>query len=129
MTDTSGEWILSQGPNRPIWEPVRLADFADERLEALHALRMQLHKEVEGDIKDDRLALYAIIETLMRQTVVTADQGKAMTIVLATQRLPQPEGNGRKKLKARRRDDLILVVGQMWEVFTAHNFPLNRSAS
>lgn len=126
MATTSGnEWKREHGPNRPFWEPVRLVDFDGERLKALEKLRQELIVEAESsDMPDERLALHCILELLFTQATVTGSAGVAETTRRATARLPQPTGRGKRRLTQQRREHLIGVVGQMWEIFTAYNFPL-----
>jgi hypothetical protein len=128
LSSTSGnEWRRYHGPHRPFWEPVRLVDFDGERKEALRALRDELIREAAGDkITDERLALHAILERLFTQATVTGSEAIYELARRATLRLPPPEKrNRRRRLTNDRRDHLIAVVGQMWEVFTAPNFPLS----
>jgi hypothetical protein len=126
VTTSGNEWHRHHGPNRPVWEPVRLIDFDDERLEALKALRDVLREEALSDgMTDSRLALHALLEILFTQATVTGPSGAAELTRLATTRLPKPPGSRKRILMPARRDELIIVAGQMWEVFTAHNFPLN----
>ncbi|HVI69003.1 MAG TPA: hypothetical protein VM581_00940 [Magnetospirillaceae bacterium] len=124
----NGDWVISYGPNRPLWEPVRLVDFADERLVALRALQEELQAEAAtATMADDRLALHATLEVLFSQTVVNAYAALAETLRLAAHRLPKPEGRRRAVLSIDRRRDLTMTVGQVWVAFTAPNFPLNKS--
>jgi hypothetical protein len=101
LSATSGnEWRRDHGPHRPFWEPVRLVDFDGDRLEALRTLRAELRQEAETDeMKDERLALHAIIEILFTQTTVTGAAAGAELARLATLRLPQPEGRRRRMCK------------------------------
>jgi hypothetical protein len=124
------EWKRQHGPNRPFWEPVRLVDFDGERLKALEKLRSDLIEEAATtEMSDERLALHSILEILFTQATVTGSAGIAETTRRATARLPQPTGRGRRRLTQQRREHLIGVVGQIWEVFTSHNFPLSDSKS
>jgi len=120
------EWWLSNGPNRPQWEPVRLVDFDGERRLALDALRAELRGTPLPDLTDDQLAMHSILEVLFRDARVAIANAKAEAVRLATQQLPDPGTGRRKRLSAARRDDVLLAVGRIWEVFTAHNFPLSQ---
>jgi hypothetical protein len=101
-----------------------LADFADKRRQALDKLRAELRETQLDQLTDDQLAMHAILEMLFRDARTTVDVAKAEAVRLATQQLPSPSAGRRKRLSATRRDDILLTVGRMWEVFTAHNFPL-----
>jgi hypothetical protein len=129
VTTSGNEWNREHGPNRPVWEPVRLVDFDGERLEALKTLRDELRNEaLSPEMNDHRLALHAILEILFTQATVSGPSGAAELTRLANSRLPEPQRRGaRRRLTPGRRDELIVVAGQMWQVFTAHNFPLTNN--
>lgn len=125
MSKTSGnDWRRDHGPDRPFWEPVRLADFDGERLEALRQLRQDLRSQELSSMRDQDLAMRAILEMLFSQATVTAAAAKAEMIRLTTQALPAPEGRKRRKLSSARRDELIMLFGDAWSIFTRPNFPL-----
>lgn len=122
----SDDWRLSGGPERPLWEPVRLVDFADKRLEALSALRAKLREMPLADMTDENLVMHAILEQLFTNATVRVDYAKAASTRLATQALPKPPKGRRKRLTADRRADILVMVGRMWSIFITHNFPLNQ---
>ena len=125
MSKTSGnDWRRDHGPDRPFWEPVRLVDFDGERLGALRQLRQDLRGQELGNMQDQDLAMRAILDMLFTQGTVTAAAANAETIRLATQALPAPEGRKWRKLSSTRRDELIMLFGDAWSIFTRPNFPL-----
>jgi hypothetical protein len=119
------DWHISDGPDRPLWEPVRLVDFADERLEALKRLRERLRAMPHEVMDDSDLAMHAILEYLFARSTVRLDQAKAEAIRLATQRLPDPGAGKRRRLRPAQRDDVLVAVGHAWTLFIRHNFPLD----
>lgn len=140
----SPEWKLSGGADRPLWEPVRYIDFDGERLRVLTELRLALNLPLlpEGTtetddekaeryrahlahMSDEDLALHAILEYLFVNATIRVDTAKIEAIRLATMRLPLPVKGGRK-LRAAQRDDMLIIVGRVWSMFIAHNFPLNQ---
>lgn len=139
------DWILSGGADRPIWEPVRFVDFAGERFQVLNRLqaalnlpnlpagesdkaRLERYRKHLAQLDDEDLALHAILESLFTNATVRLDVAKAETIRLATMRLPLPPGKKRRRLERARQDDILVIVGRMWTIFTSHNFPLNQPA-
>jgi hypothetical protein len=123
------DWTISGGPERPIWEPVRLIDFAGEREAALRKLRQRLNETPHDHLSDEDLAMHAILEYVFTRGTVRLDQARAETVRLATQRLPDPGAGKRRRLHAAQRDDLLVMVGHIWTVFISHNFPLNQPDS
>ncbi|HKX72536.1 MAG TPA: hypothetical protein VJM32_00810 [Candidatus Saccharimonadales bacterium] len=118
------DWSLSDGPNRPDWEPVRFIDFAGKRLDALKALRQRLSDIGLSHMTDKELAMHAILEYLFTRSTVRLDQARAEAIRLKTQSLPDPGRGRRRRIPGAQRDDMIVMVGLAWADFISHNFPL-----
>ena len=118
------DWQLSQGPHRPMWEPVRLVDFEGERLEALRGLLQWLEDAPREEWDDEDLGMYAILDYLFSNATVRLDIAVVHAQQIATANLPDPGPRRKRILQQARREQIIVAVGVAWGMFISPNFPL-----
>ena len=125
----SDGWKISQGADRPAWEPVRINDWRNEesqgnRKAALDAMYAKLQTIPIVDLSAGDLALLAILTYLYENGTVTVFDAKAVATRLASEQMRRRTGR-KGSIRGAARDNILIEVGGAFKRFTAHNFPLN----